>query len=61
MLTLDCSVFLPIGDRNEHLLFPGTGWNLFLCWMTKNSQQWFHLTIITKMTMKMLIKSVVVS
>ena len=40
-------VFLPIGDRNELLLFPGPGWNVFLCWTTKNSQQWFH--ILTKM------------
>ena len=38
-------VFLPIGDRDELLLFLGTGWNVFLCWTTKNSQQWFHISI----------------
>ena len=32
-------VFLPIGDRDELLLFLGPGWNVFLCWTTKNSHQ----------------------
>ena len=38
-------VFLPIGDRDELVLFLGPGWNVFLCWTTKNSQQWFHISI----------------
>ena len=35
--------FLPMGDRNEVLLFLGPGWNVFLCWTTKNSQQRFYI------------------